>query len=250
MGNHHQREAVSSPGHIMLEAWLLSPSPVFCSLHTGSHFSMDTWDPSHPFTHWDGEIVLVLPHDSAPYHFAVPAPCHSLAQSSIGYWWFRILLTRGLWRPHCRQWLGREAGALVVSEVKEWALPIYTAIAALSCQPLTPGGRDQLPKTSRRQECSQHLLCHTESLNLKPGRPKSKLTFSHCTRLLSYLGLPPPLPFLSVFTRCSINAWWNVTGWTLSSIHSMRPQRKDICSIQPTSCLPPAHLSIDKSCIP
>ena len=63
----------------MMEAWLLSPSPVFCSLHTGSHFPMDTWDPSHPFTHRDGVIVLhVLPHDSVSYHFIVPAPLPQL----------------------------------------------------------------------------------------------------------------------------------------------------------------------------
>lgn len=33
----------SSPGHIVVEARLLPPSPVFCSLHTGPHFPMDMW---------------------------------------------------------------------------------------------------------------------------------------------------------------------------------------------------------------
>ena len=33
----------SLPGHVVVEAWFVSPSPVPYSLHTGSHFPMDTW---------------------------------------------------------------------------------------------------------------------------------------------------------------------------------------------------------------
>ena len=39
----------------------------------------------------------------------------------------------------------------------------------------------------------------------------------------------------------------DVTGWTLSGIHSLELQRKDILSSQYTSCLTPAHLSTDNS---
>ena len=41
--NCSQTEADSSTDHRVVETCLLLPNPIFCSLHTGSHFSMDSW---------------------------------------------------------------------------------------------------------------------------------------------------------------------------------------------------------------
>ena len=41
--NCSQTDADSSTGHRVVETCLLPPRPIFCSLHTGSHFSMDSW---------------------------------------------------------------------------------------------------------------------------------------------------------------------------------------------------------------
>ena len=41
--NCSQTETDSSSSHSVVIACHLSPIPIFCSLHTGSHFPMDTW---------------------------------------------------------------------------------------------------------------------------------------------------------------------------------------------------------------
>ena len=73
-------------------------------------------------------------------------------------------------------WEGKQE-PLVVRGMKERALPIYPALATLSIPALLPGGRDQLPKVSRRRECCQHHQCHIESLDLKPI---GLISNSHC----------------------------------------------------------------------
>ena len=91
-------------------------------------------------------------------------------------------------------WEGKQEPS-VVRGMKERALPIYPALAALSIPALPLGGRDQLPKVLRRTECCKHHQCHIENLDLKPV---GLLTLSHCTRSLTHLSLPPPPPSLSV----------------------------------------------------
>ena len=52
-------------------------------------------------------------------------------------------------------WEGKQEPS-VVRGMKERALPIYPALAALSIPALLLGGRDQLPKVLRRTECCKH----------------------------------------------------------------------------------------------
>ena len=113
--NHHQTEADSSPGHIVVEAQLLPPSLVFCSLHTGPHFPMAMWgttalatpQPPHYLPRWGNSSSCtstwpsaLWPHCACPPAMAYFGP--STTRSHTGYWRTRILWTGGLWRPRCR----------------------------------------------------------------------------------------------------------------------------------------------------
>ena len=180
--NCSQTDADSSTGHRVVETCLLPPRPIFCSLHTGSHFSMDSWGrwswphPSQPHTHWDGEIVLrALPYSPAFYESTLPAPLP---------WCVSIQVPPDHIQDtdppeSCEQeanedyvadnvWEGKQKPS-VVRDMKERAILIYPALAALFSPALTPEGWYQLPKASRRSKCSQHHQCHIESLDLKPA---------------------------------------------------------------------------------
>ena len=141
-------------------------------------------------------------------------PCLSLAQSRYHQMAYRILISRilwieGLWRPYCREWLGREAGALVVSSVKECALPICLAPTVLSCPTLTTGGRNQTLLTSKKRQHSlgsvtlgtwvwSHIDLISNSLvSTAQGHLFTPVFPSISLCLVKY----------SVFTTCLINHW-------------------------------------------
>ena len=167
-------------------------------------------------------------------------------RSHTEYWSSRILWTGSQWRLCSRSNLGREAGTISGLRYKGMSSPcLCSSSSTVHSSPPPRRKRSASQGLEEERMLSTPPVPHWEP-GFETSWPNFKLTFYHCIRLLTHLRLPPPPPFLSVFTRCSINTWWRCDWWTLSGI-DLEPQRKGIPSTQPTSCLPPAHLSIDKS---